>query len=288
MPSQRRIRIGLGLLLLLQVSGCAQWTKRPRLVESPLRPASASDDSVTLEIFYARFPQGDEELNGPLWKSVDEQQLPFAVRRELQRNGFRAGLLSGQLPASLTRLLKITDTAPTDPEQLPAVSLEEEPSVRRRLLQLRCGHRGEILASSVHDQLDVLLYENGQVRGRTYRSAQGLFGVQARLAGDGRVNVLFSPELHYGEPRRQLSGRDGIMHIEMSRAREIFPQLSFEALLAPGQMLIMTSLPDHPGLGHCFLDEASARGKEQKMLVVRLMQTPPAELYLEPALTDGH
>ena len=153
--------------------------------------------------------------------------------------------------------------------------------MRRRLLQIRCSGRGEILAARVHKSLPVLIRDEGQVRGRTYPNAQGLFAVRTALDGDGRVRLSLVPELHHGETQQHWTGQEGIFRLEMMRPRKVFDKLRLEAALSPGQMLVVSCLPSSQGsLGYHFFTDDSPDGREQKLLVVRLAQLPPQEPFV--------
>ena len=82
--------------------------------KSPLVPASMSPDSVVLEMFFVRFPFGDPAVNEKLWEEIDEQQFPPELRERLARNGFRAGLVSGQMPDELSKLMQLSDKPAPD------------------------------------------------------------------------------------------------------------------------------------------------------------------------------
>ena len=273
------------LCLAPALGGCARLVAQPATVgQSPLKAATASPNSMTLEIVFARFPLGQADLNAPLWDSIDEQHLPAELRSRLAVNGFRAGLVSTHLPQPLAKLLNYTDKAPTEDEQhkVDLPGLQAEPVVRQRRLQLRTSGRGEILASGTLKELPSLLCENGQVCGRTYREAQALFAVQGEFESEGRVRLALTPEIQHGESRQQWNGRDGVFRMEMARPKEIFEALRIEAALTPGQMLVIGCLPERPGsLGSHFFTETTAQGPEQKILLIRLAQMPPAELYLD-------
>ena len=279
--SRRAVVIGGALALL---SGCARWQQpAARDVPQLLQQATASPESVTLEIFFARVPWDDAEVNGPLWERIDEQSLPAELRQRMASNGLRAGLVGGQVPSRLAELMHLTDEPPPEREEpgiQQGVSLESEPAVRRRLLQLRSGRRGEILASGLIPSLPLLIREGGRLRGQTYEKAQGLFAVRAGALPDRQVKLSLTPEVQHGEAKQQWSGQDGIFQLEMARPKEIFAELEIEALLTPGQMLVVSCLPERPGsLGCHFFRDESARGKEQKVLIIRLVQTPLDALY---------
>jgi hypothetical protein len=269
------------LLALLAIAGC---TTPLRKGKSPLTPAQMSPDSVVLEFFFVRFPFGDAAVNEKLWEELDEQHFAPDVRKRLAHNGFRVGLVAGQMPVELSKLLELGGkAAPSgEIEATKVENLDVKPRVVRRHLQLRTGQRSELLASGVYEQLPVLVCENGQLCGETYRQAQGLFAVKSYPQSDGQVRLELVPELHHDQPRQHWVGNQGMMRLEASRPRRVFDDMAISATLPPGAMLVLGSLSSRPGsLGHHFFTENDGR-LEQKLLVVRLAQTQRDELF-DPA-----
>jgi hypothetical protein len=278
-----RLRLGSILLVpaLLALGAC---TTPAQKADSILKPSQMSPDSVALEIFFIRVPLGDAEVNGKLWNEIDEQPLAPDLRERLARNGFRAGLLGGQVPDELAKLLELADK-PVPTGQVEGVKVEQmdaEPRVVRRRLQLRTGQRSEILASSVYPQLPVLVYAAGQLSGQTYDDAQGVFAAKSFPQPDGRVRLELVPELHYGQPRQRWVGGQGMGRLDTSRAKQIYDDMTLTADLSPGAMLVLTSLPNRSGsLGHHFFTQSDPR-LEQKLLLVRLAQTQHDGLFAPP------
>ena len=279
-------RIGLFALAVVAAVGCSPI--RPQ-GKSPLAPARMSPDSVALDIFFVRFPFGKEEINGPLWDEIDEQHFPPEVRRRLLENGFRVGVVAGQLPMGLSQLLELKDKPAPDgrPQETNLADLEAEPRVVRRYLQLRANQRSEIIASEIYEQLPVLTCESGDVCGQTYPKAQGVLIVKTRPERDGRVRLELVPELQYGDVKQRYAGNHGAVRLETGRSRRDFDNLALAANLAPGDTLVLGSLPNRTGsLGHHFFTHESTGKLEQKLLVIRLGQTQHDELFNQqpPAL----
>ncbi len=280
MPHIRRIIVLLGLLSAL--AGCN--TPLRTAAKSPLAPAQMSSDSVVLEMFFVRCPFGDEAANGNLWKEINEQQFDSVLREQLARNGFRVGVINGQMPAELSKLMQLSDKQASagDMENTKVDDLNSQSTVTRRHLQLRSGQRSEILASGVYDQLPVLMCESGQLCGQTYNQAQGIFGVKSFPQPDGRVRIELAPELQYDQPRQHWVGSQGMLRLETSRPKRAFDNLILSADLSPGAMLVLTSLPNRAGsLGHHFFTENTGH-LEQKLLIVRLSQTQHDGLFDPP------
>jgi hypothetical protein len=258
--------------------------------KSPLLPAQMSPDSVALDMIFVRFPFGDPAINDKLWQEIDEQQFAPGLRERLARNGFRVGVIAGQIPAELSKLMALSDKpAPTgDIEGSQVGTLEAEPRVVGRHLQIRAGQRSEIVASGIYPELPVFVNRSGQLSGQPFRQAQGILAARALPQPDGLVRLELVPELHHDQPRPRLVGNQGVMRLETSRPKETYDDMTIAADLQPGGMLILSSLANRPGsLGHHFFTAGEGQ-RDQKLLIVRLSQTqrdplfnPPEPLKLE-------
>jgi len=266
-------------LAVVTAAGCAVIGPQGK---SPLTPPQMSPDSMVLEVFFVRFPFGEAEANGPLWDEVDEQHFPAELRQRLVSNGFRVGVVGGQIPVALSHLLELKDKPVPSGESnsTELAGLSAEPRVLRRRLQLRAGRRSEIVASDVYDELPVLICDCDGLRGKTYRKAQGLLALKAFPERDGRVRLDLVPELHYGQTRQRYVGAQGTLRLEAGRPRRVFDRMAISAALAPGQMLVLGSLVSRPGsLGDHFFTHESAGQPGQKLLVIRLAQTQHDDLF---------
>jgi hypothetical protein len=240
-----------------------------------------SPDSCVLEVCFARLPFGDPEVNQQLWQEVDEQHFPAELRQRLAQNGFRVGLLDGQVPAVLSRLLEMKDTSPPTggSNQVDPAKLDSGAPPVRWHLEIRAGQPKMIVTSGVYDQLPVLICEPGQLGGQTYSQAQAVLAVKTFPQSDGRVRVELVPELQHGELRQRWVGQEGMWRLEAGRQQRVFEEMAFSATLSPGCMLLVSSLPDRPGsLGHHFFTEDNGK-LEQKLLVLRLAQTQHEGLF---------
>jgi hypothetical protein len=275
--------------LALGALGCAPL--RPA-GKSPLLPAQMSPDSVVLDIVFVRLPQQEPEEVTELWVQLDEQQLPSSLRQRLARNGFRVGIAGAQLPPALEKLLDESTTlaeAPADAAPPPATGpaavtvtdFQTEPALNRRHLQLRSGLEAEVVASSIYPSLPLLEPDaDGQLSGRRYAKAQGVFNLQALTESDGRVRLAVRPELQYGEPQQEIRPDAGRWLMQSRRRRHAFDDLNIEATLAPGEILVLAALPDDMGsAGHYFFTEQTSTGLTRKLLLIRLSQTQHDGLF---------
>lgn len=272
-------RIALVIGMLVVVGSCTPLKPHGK---SPLAPPQMSSDSVVLDIFFVRFPYGDESANGPLWDSIDEQHFPTEVRRELAAAGFRAGVVGGPIPEKLAELLELNDKPPPS-ENVPDTKLEdlaEVPMVVRRHKQLRTGRPCEIQASEVYEELPVVLCKSGELCGQSYEDAQAMLIIKATAKPSGRVQLELTPQIQHGRQRPHYVGTQGTLRMEIGRDRRTFDDLVMSANLAAGDMVVLGSIDGRPGsLGHYFFTQETEGRHEQKLLVVRLSQTQHDDLF---------
>ena len=282
MPHKTPTRLAAGAwaaLFLVVLAGCHELEKQPG--KSPLRQVQMSHDSMAIDIVFARFPYGDPEFNTALWSEIDEQHFPAELRQRLTKNGFRVGLVGGQVPMALSKLLEMTDRPDNgDAAQTRVTDLEKDPKVTCRHVQIRPGRRTEIQASGVYEELPVLTCEPRGVCGKTYYKAQGVFALEANPEHDGRVRFDLLPEVHHGEARLKSIPTASGMRLEPGRAKQVFDALACQAILSPGQLIVVTALPQRPGsLGHYFFTDENGGKREQKLMLIRLSQTQHDELF---------
>jgi hypothetical protein len=274
------------LLVAACAGGCSFIDRHAAAAsKSPLERANPSPDSVTLEIFSARGPLGNEAFNKRLWDEIDEQRIPAEIRIKLAESGFRAGIIGGHVPDDLAKLLTLTDKPVVKSEEPTPIDLEEEPSVTMRLLQARAGKRNEVICSSQYAELPLLERHGEHLTGHTYLQADGRFALKSFVDTPNRVQLELVPEVHHGEQQARFVGGDGIMRLEPGKPREVFDDLRIRVTLSPGEMLLISSLPDRPGsVGHYFFTQPTSERTTQKLLVIRVAHGGKHALFSnEPA-----
>lgn len=255
-------------------TGCAHH--EPINHQALFMTPTMSPDSVVVDLFFVRFPYGETEINALMWDEIDEQRLAPEIRTRLARNGFRAGVISGSIPAALRSRL---DAEPMveQPEEGVAVELRREPSVRRSHWQVRAAERRPILASGIYDELPLIYASHGAdggVGGRPYQRAQCLFAVKTYPQGTNRARFEILPEIEYGEPKNNWVANDTGFRLEPRRDNVDFDELHLGAELEAGEMLVLGCLPDRSGsLGHYFFTDEISGALEQKLIILRLAQT---------------
>jgi hypothetical protein len=276
-------------------SGCQMFPKQHVALKghSPLRAAQPSPDSVAMNIVWARFPANDAVLDDAAWREIDETQIDPAVRRELLDNGLRAGIIACSLPPAIAKLMR-SDGGPEPPPVVgdatramatPLADLATEPIVHGRTIRLRRKQRTEIQASEVYPSLPLLVSGDAELGGRTYEQAQAVYALRVDPQSDRSTIVELTPELQYGQSRlRYTGGDDGILRQASLKDRKVFDRLRLSVKLAPGEMLVLMSLPEAGSrLGHYFHTVDSADGPQQKLILIRLAEVPPSDTFANTA-----
>jgi len=248
-----------------------------------LRPVKTAPDSVTLEIFQVRIPANDAELTEEIWSTIDEQRLGVALRRNLVKDGFRAGVLGGAMPDMLARHLNLQSEMPEASSEQLITDQSADPSVFRRVIQLNRREAATVQASDLQPQLFVMTEGESGLKARNYDQVQAMYSLRAEPVAGQRVSIRLTPELQHGEMRNRYSGSArGIFLMTPSREREIFDQLEITTKLAAGELLVVSCLSAVPSsLGQAFHAVDRGGPAEHKMLLVRLLQVPGSEILAD-------
>jgi hypothetical protein len=269
---------------LCVVGGCAMFRDDTAVVQnhSPMRPAHSSPDSVKMEIIWARIPVSELAPTDEAWAEIDETRIDPDVRRELASNGLRAGVISGRLPEAIASALNHgegdADSAVIDGE---STDLAADAEVHGRVRQLRRNERMEIQASEVFASLPLLVSSGRELGGRRYEQAQAVYALKVDPQPDSTTVVELTPELHHGTPRMQWTGGDGgVLHQAPLRDREVFERLRISAPLAPGDILVLMSLPKSKSrLGQYFHTADASSGPQQKLILIRVADVPASNAF---------
>ena len=252
---------------------------------SPLKPAQPSPDSVAMEIIWARFPANDPVLGDAAWREIDETQIEPAVRRELLNNGIRAGVIGSIVPPAIDHVLHQRESTPDDGKENKVkknAELMTEPIVHGHILGVRRNQRTDIQASEEYPSLPLLVSDDGGLGGHTYEQAKAVYCLRVDPRPDRTALVELTPEIQHGASRlRFTTGDDGILKQASLNERKVFDQLKLSVRLAPGEMLVLMSLPNSGSrLGHYFHTVDSTDGPQQKLILIRLAQVPPSDTFV--------
>jgi len=262
--------------VILSASGCAPLQggsqKSTKLPQTKL-----SSDAVMLDVAFVRLPAADAKRYDAIWNAADEQHFPGELRALLATNGLRAGIYGQELPGEIRELLA---PQPNRMQQLTEEALNDlEIGGTRQQLPLRAGHRSVIKASAVYPSLPVLLSEDGSVRGHQLTDARCVLALKVHPLGDGRVKLAVTPEIEHGESKTRFAGSEGMIIPQTSQDRLVLDRLRLEALLNPGQTLILSTTPEIKGLGECYFSHRRSGAVERRLLLIRFTMTQFDDLF---------
>jgi len=264
-------------ILMMSGGGCASWqngSSKTTQLPAPRIPT----DSVLVDVVFVKLPVDAETIEKALWSEVDEQHLPVELRRNLAENGLRCGLVGSQLPPALVEMIRQQEIA-ARARGVEGVALIDKSVPQRRQIPSRAGYRNEIVASTSSQPTVILVRQDDQVRGKTYPNSECKFALKTFPLGDGRVRMQLTPEIHFGEVRQRWIGRQGAFRLDAGREKKIFADLQLQAVLSPGQTLLLSCTPEIKGLGQQFLSDISSDGVRRKLIMLRLAQTQYDNLF---------
>ena len=278
--------VSLCWLELLTGCGAVLTTATVSSPQSILKAVRSGPDRATLEIIQVRVPADDKKLAAELWQAADEQRFDLDVRNRLVSNGFRAGVIGGTIPDALSRSLNLQSEMPEATNEEVITDESATPKVTRRVLQLKRREPATIQTSPVQPSVHVLLNTASGLQGKSYEEVQGVYTLRSEGVPGQKVEVQLTPELQFGELRNRYGPSDqGIFVMTPSRERKVFDQMKMSVALSPGEMLVVSGVPDASGsLGNAFHAEQRGDTVEQKLVLIRLVQVPDSEILADVSL----
>lgn len=270
----------------LFVGGCAKWKStdaEPKLLKFPA--SRMSPDSVSLEVAVARFDDSQVEQIAELWSLVDQQEIPLEVRKQLDANGLRAGIVPSQFPAVLRELLKPQEIDPTKLDSL-QVQLHEqgllkpaERLISHRKIQNRDGKSYDLAVTNVYPERSWIVHSaNGESAGAG-KSVRGVMSIKTYPQGDGSVRLTVTPQILHGDMRTEIGVVDRSFLFQNRQSVIEFNELKMGVSLLPGETLICGPTPDIADLGELFFGEPAEERQNQRIVLIRLVQTQWDDLF---------
>jgi hypothetical protein len=269
--------------LTLCLSGCATWyslTNQPEEPTSSLPKPKSSPDTVAIETIFLRLTAEDDLRWGEVWARIDEQSLDIELRRRLDQNGIRGGVINGELPLVVDHWVeKAAQAIKTD--VLEQASIAADVSTHVQTLRCRTGKRKELAVRSKRDGSIVLLHSDGKLaRGQEFAEPTMLFDVRTTPNFDGSARIRLLPEIQYGPLLPVYLGGDMAFRREMRRKSKSWEELAVSVNLTPSQTLLLTSTDPPRGLGeHFFYSETAEKKQDRIVLLLRMVSTQVDPLF---------
>lgn len=260
-------------LMLPVVSGCAQWNVDPDSSPKDLPRPRMSPDTVVLEVATIYIDPNLNQLDSDLWRDVSEVHLDASLKRQLWQNGFRVARIGQEIPPAIRKQVDQF----RENSRLSQIGKTGDGEVGHHRRQSRAGVPSQILTSSVISELNLITQEGDYVSGKKLNDAQCVLEIRTQPHGDGSVELVILPEIHYGQNRPQFAGRNGAFQLLVEREKEIIEKLHLQQLLTPGESLMLSCTPEPVGLGRHFFAWNPKLG--HKVILIRLAQVQYDELF---------
>lgn len=281
----RRCTTNILVILTVSISlaGCRsivtpQWSLEDEVTKTTLSSPQLARDAVILEIAFIRVPAKINSSDSTFWPAIDETHLSVNDRKRLSQNGIRCGLIAGALPDSLNELIN-GDANTVDLEALTGglnLNLEN----RNQRLQFRAGQAGQIVMSkSVKENITVITSDAQYAAAERFSQAQCQFQIKTYPQGDGRVRIELIPQIHHGDPRAEFTGQEGAWLLKTQRAVKQYDTVPIEALISPGESLLLSADSHNKGLGRQFFVINDDDEKTNHLLLMRLVHTQYDDLF---------
>jgi hypothetical protein len=262
-PEIRGMALALALLALV---GCTLTQTDVRKEASAERAIiggrGISSKRCTFRIAILSRPAKDEIINTVLWRSADEQLVPQDVRRSLDANGLRVGIVTSDLPPEVRELLN--DRQRQKVEEITVVNPCGEPT---------------LISMGAAPQLSLFLSRQDRtVGGKSYQDARGFLRLSGSYGETGGVSLRVVPELHHGPfqqtwaPAPSTSPMSPMQFMgKHGQQEETYRDMEVNLMLQPGQVAVLGNLPDKRGsLGdflYSSIEPNSDRGVQKVVLV---------------------
>ncbi len=276
-PCPRRVAF---VLALLAVAGCTLNKSEPRRDNVLTRVGEGGQliepKRCALQVAFLTRVLRDPALDVSVWNAADEQVVPSDVRRVLEINGLRIGVITGSLPADVESILNAPPPA----------------KVERSQVSLPDGDHTLLSMSQMTPTASLLLSSENRTYGKDYQDANGWCRVTAKQEGPSGVALRFVPEIHHGPIQHAFGAvpNGGAMApqrfmVKDGQEEETLRELAVTLTLQPGQIAVLGCRTDKPRSLGAFLftqPEVNSDRLLQKVLLIWASRSSQGLPPLEP------
>jgi hypothetical protein len=203
----------------------------------------------------------------------------------MDRNGIRAAIVPSQLPQVLQRILtdKPIDTSEFEAWQKQFIAPGVNDTIPRKILheRLHIG-QGQEHRIPVSDSWSAASWtvetETGSSvgQGEMFRA---FYKLVAFSSGDGSMKLSVVPEIHHGQSRPTIGVEDHSFLFKTEQTIQSIEELRLSARLRPGETLVIGAGSQINNLGSLLFGPGESGGFRQRMLLIRLIQSPSDILF---------
>jgi hypothetical protein len=230
----------------------------------PTAPA-ISPELVAVQYLRVDREVGNPVLNDQLWKSGDESFLEPKFRAALANNGLRVAKFTGNSDPALLGLVK-----------------DGNKRKEGASYQTQAGSAVKIELSEVVPKWSFFTIKDGRAGGETLEGVQAYLSVVPHLLGENRVTMRLTPQVEFGEAKRNATPAPNLTGFEIKVEREsrILDDLKWSVDLAAGDVIVVGCHPDRKGTVGRLMFVREKDGKQiQSVLVIRALRPSRDDLF---------
>ena len=288
---QKQIQI-LALVVVpmfLLACGCAAWNKSgtktvsdPKKIELPRNPMKPG--AVAMEVAITQVDLGQSELLEKMWRQLDQQVIDIETRQLLDANGLRAGVLSPQATIEFVELLADKEIDTSEMEEWQQQFYEQQGNTaKRKILHQRIQNdTGELHQLPLSDPSPTASWtvttQRSQYAGQG-ENVRAYAEISTYPQGDGRVDLVVVPQLHFGEVRPTIDVAEGSFFIKQQQSITAIEDLRLKVSVRPGETLVVGPTSQLVDLGELMFGNGERTDFWHRLLLLRVVQTQQDDLF---------
>jgi hypothetical protein len=256
------------LAMIFTLAGCSGVPKFVVVGKwGKMMPTTPTVTPELVAVQYLRIDRevGNRELNDTLWKSGDESFIDPKSRTALAENGLRIAKFTGNSDPTLLGLVK-----------------DGNKKKEGASYQTQAGSAVKIELTEVVPKWSFFTIKDDRAGGETLESVQGYLSVVPHLLGENRVTLRLTPQVEFGEAKRNtvpLPSLNGF-EVKVERESRILDDLRWKVDLAAGDVLVVGGLPDRKGTIGRMMFVKEKDGKQiQSVLIIRALRPSRDDLF---------
>jgi len=273
-------------------TGCASWLPSG---EEPVAAKTkhgfgasvTSSDAAGVETILVRLNPLQAARLPELWAEIDEQALKPELRIIMDKNGMRAGKISGSTPPLLDEWVRKTvQRIGEDP--LEQVGFAADVSSFSQLWRCRANVRKELSVRNFPVGSTCVHYFDVSSHEHIYDAPHFVYSIRATPHGDTSATIRLTPELQYGERIKKMVARESAVRTDIRRESVSFEPLAIELRIQQGDCIVIGPTTDSRGLGEHYFHTKTQSGEIQPvLLLVRLSEANTDDAFAIPLATQA-
>jgi len=249
--------------------------------------AKVANDAAGVETILVRLNSTQATRLPELWAQIDEQALKPDLRIAMDKNGMRAGKISGNSPPLLDEWVRQTvQRIGEDPME--QAGFAADVSSFSQLWRCRADVRKELSIRDFQNESLNISYHDITSNAQVYEAPHFQYAIQATPHGDASATIRLTPEIQHGELVKKMIARESAVRTDTRRESIVWKQLSIEIRIQKGDYIVIGPTAESRGLGEHFFHTKTQKGEIQPVLMlVRLSEANSDSAFAHPSAAQA-